>query len=72
MTTTIKPSFSEEQKVYLLTEIQSKIEEIVSKKVETVEQFDDDGDFYEDEFYIGSSFELQMELNTILINTILN
>ena len=68
--TTTKPAFTKEQKVYLLKELQPKIAEIISKNVETVEQFDDDGDCYEDEFYIGKSLNLQISLNRVLIETI--
>ena len=60
-----------EQKVYLLTELQSKIKEIIAKEVEAVEQFDEDGDVYEEDFYIGSSFNLEVNLNDVLIQTIL-
>ena len=72
MTVINKPTLTVEQKVYLLTELQSKIKEIIAKKVESVEQFDEDDDVYEEDFYIGSSFSLEVELNNLLIETILN
>jgi hypothetical protein len=59
------------QKAYLLTELQSKIKEIIAKEVEPVEQFDEDGDFYEEDFYVGSSLDLELNLNCLLIETIL-
>jgi hypothetical protein len=64
-------NLTNEQKAYLLTELQSKIKEIIAKEVEPVEQFDEDGDVYEEDFYVGSSFNLELNLNCLLIETIL-
>jgi uncharacterized protein (UPF0371 family) len=71
MTVSNKPTLSNEQKIYLLTEIQSKIKEIIAKNIQPVESWDANGDFYEEDFYCESSFELQFQLNKILIETIL-
>ena len=40
-------NLTSEQKAYLLTELQSKIKEIIAKEVEPVEQFDEDGDVHD-------------------------
>jgi hypothetical protein len=64
-------TFTNDQKQYLISELQSKIKEIIDQKIEIVEQFDDDGECYEDDFYIGSSFDLELQLNCALVETIL-
>jgi|TARA_R110000868_G_scaffold22894_4_gene93403 hypothetical protein len=64
-------NLTSEQKAYLLTELQSKIKEIIAKEVEPVEQFDEDGDVYEEDFYVGSSLNLEVNLNCLIIETIL-
>jgi hypothetical protein len=64
-------NLTDNQKIYLLSELQSKINKIIDKEVEVVEQFDDDGECYEDNFYIGSVIHLQNELYSALIETIL-
>ena len=69
MTATL--NLTNEQKAYLITEFQSKIKEIIAKEVEPVEQFTEDGDCYEEDFYVGSSFKLEVDLNSALIETIL-
>ena len=64
-------NLTSEQKAYLLTELQSKIKEIIAKEVEPVEQFDEDGDVYDEDFYVGSSLNLEVNLNCLIIETIL-
>ena len=64
-------NLTNDQKAHLLTELQSKIKEIVAKEIESVEQFTEDGDCYEEDFYVGSSFKLEVDLNSALIETIL-
>jgi len=65
-------NLTDNQKVFLITELQSKIKEIINKKTETVEQFDEDGECYDDDFYVGSVVDLELDLNCIIVETILN
>ena len=65
-------NLTDNQKVFLITELQSKIKEIINKTTEIVEQFDEDGECYDDDFYVGSVVDLELDLNCIIVETILN